>query len=257
MLSQCPACKKQIEVPESVLGKKVRCSGCQAVFVAEAQPPPPPEDEPIDMLEVLPEAPVPKRKQAAPAPKESPNAVDLGFDAAGPASDFSFVDTTKKANVAVRLRATGAANFLRYSVLFAALPTMLQASYPVIIAIMTEKLPTMAIGCGPLLIYAIVVVFLLVGAGCLEKLTSIGLAITGAIISVLFGLGALGTGLVMTLIAGIALFASGGAGGPMLIVAVITTLLTVIEGALLTIAGLRVMLVCFNGDVRAEFGNVD
>ena len=244
-----------------MLGKKVRCSGCQAVFVAEAQPPPQVEDEPIDMLEVLPEAPPPKRKapikKVSAAPKEQSSAVDLAFDTSGPASDFSFVDTTKKTNVAVHLRATAAANFLRYSALFAALPTLLQASYPVIIAILAKAWPAMTLGCAPLLVYAIVMVFLLLGAGCLEKLSSIGLAITGAVISVLFGLAALGTGLVMTVISGLALIAGGGTGGPMLIVAVITTLLTVVEGALLTIAGLRIMLVCFNADVRAAMGNVD
>lgn len=42
----CPECGKEIKAPENVLGKKVRCKGCQATFVArkasaKAAPPKP------------------------------------------------------------------------------------------------------------------------------------------------------------------------------------------------------------------------
>src|SRR5437879_9459558 len=91
MISQCPSCKKQIDVPEAALGKKVRCSGCQAVFVAAASvaaPPPAPalpkpappapkmEIDSLDVLEEITEEPAAKpkkkdtaRKKTEPAPE--------------------------------------------------------------------------------------------------------------------------------------------------------------------------------------------
>ncbi len=36
MIKHCPSCKKQFAMPEGAIGKKVRCAGCQAVFVMEA-----------------------------------------------------------------------------------------------------------------------------------------------------------------------------------------------------------------------------
>ncbi len=45
----CPKCQKQSNVPESNIGKRVRCSGCQAIVLVSAPdadlppvPPPPP-----------------------------------------------------------------------------------------------------------------------------------------------------------------------------------------------------------------------
>jgi hypothetical protein len=38
----CDACKKGLKIPNTVLGKKIKCPSCGAVFVAQ-QPPPPPE----------------------------------------------------------------------------------------------------------------------------------------------------------------------------------------------------------------------
>jgi predicted Zn finger-like uncharacterized protein len=50
---QCPQCSRQLGVPDTLIGKKVKCPSCQTVFTAEepgaaaAAPPPPPlaEDE--------------------------------------------------------------------------------------------------------------------------------------------------------------------------------------------------------------------
>lgn len=258
MLSQCPACKKQIEVPPSVLGKKVRCSGCQAVFVAEA-PPPPKEEEPLDMLEVLPEKPAapqkkPVAKKPAPKPKESESSLDF-TNAADPKSEFSFVESTKKVNPGVQLRTSTAASFLRYTALYAILPTLLQTAYPIILAVVAHSLPAMAIGCVPLVTYMISVIFILIGAGSLQNMTSLAMALTGAIISLLIGIAALALAGIMAVIVAIALYAGGG--GPLQIVAVAMVLLTFIQGALSIWGGLRVMLVCFNSDVRAEMASDD
>ena len=38
ILIVCPECDKQIKAPDNVLGKKVRCKSCQAVFVAKKSP---------------------------------------------------------------------------------------------------------------------------------------------------------------------------------------------------------------------------
>src|SRR5262249_51769718 len=58
----CPSCGKSIKVPENVLGKKIRCTGCKEVFQAQA-------DE--DVVEVVDEVEEPARKpakSAKPAP---------------------------------------------------------------------------------------------------------------------------------------------------------------------------------------------
>src|SRR5262245_63953093 len=53
---QCPNCNRQLGVPDTLVGKKVKCPSCQTVFTAEqpgaapAVPPPPPpleEEEPV------------------------------------------------------------------------------------------------------------------------------------------------------------------------------------------------------------------
>lgn len=43
-ITTCPECTKQLRVPDDLIGRKVRCPGCSAMFTAEAAaaPPPPP-----------------------------------------------------------------------------------------------------------------------------------------------------------------------------------------------------------------------
>lgn len=50
-ITTCPECSKQLRVPDDLIGRKVRCPGCSAMFTAEAAaeppappPPPPPRD---------------------------------------------------------------------------------------------------------------------------------------------------------------------------------------------------------------------
>jgi hypothetical protein len=42
----CPNCQKTLRLPENMLGKRVRCPGCQETFVAAA-----PEEEPVEPVE--------------------------------------------------------------------------------------------------------------------------------------------------------------------------------------------------------------
>src|SRR5262245_30217625 len=50
----CPSCQAFLQLPDSILGRRVRCPGCKKVFVAEAEqqvqevtPPEPKRSEPI------------------------------------------------------------------------------------------------------------------------------------------------------------------------------------------------------------------
>jgi predicted Zn finger-like uncharacterized protein len=79
----CPSCQKQLKVPDTAVGKKVRCPNCNGVFqavpeateIVEAQakqprpsppPPPPPEDRPRRRREEEEEVPSPPRKRREP-----------------------------------------------------------------------------------------------------------------------------------------------------------------------------------------------
>jgi hypothetical protein len=41
MLSHCPHCQQQVNIPEQLFGQRVRCPLCQQVFVAEGEEAPP------------------------------------------------------------------------------------------------------------------------------------------------------------------------------------------------------------------------
>ena len=61
MMIQCPSCQKMYNVPETMMGKQVRCKGCSEVFavVPQGQTPPPAAPQP--------QAPPPPALQDAPA----------------------------------------------------------------------------------------------------------------------------------------------------------------------------------------------
>ena len=50
VISQCPECSCKVAVPEALLGKRVRCTKCQGIFVvgppADESPSPPPSRSP-------------------------------------------------------------------------------------------------------------------------------------------------------------------------------------------------------------------
>lgn len=67
---KCPSCEKTLKVPESVLGKKVKCKACEEVFVAE-----PADDEPRPKKAAGKAAkPAAKPKKEEPKPEEKPAA---------------------------------------------------------------------------------------------------------------------------------------------------------------------------------------
>src|SRR5436309_8813411 len=35
--THCPSCKRLVKVPDELLGRKVRCPGCQSVFTAQSE----------------------------------------------------------------------------------------------------------------------------------------------------------------------------------------------------------------------------
>src|SRR5438552_12780049 len=44
--TKCPTCKRTLEIPDELMGKKVRCPSCKVVFLATAGgTPPPPKTE--------------------------------------------------------------------------------------------------------------------------------------------------------------------------------------------------------------------
>jgi hypothetical protein len=65
---KCPSCEKALKVPESVLGKKVKCKACEEVFVAER----PGGAKPAKKAAVSaskPGGPKPKKEEPRPEPK--------------------------------------------------------------------------------------------------------------------------------------------------------------------------------------------
>src|SRR5689334_11378419 len=76
ILTQCPGCSQKLSVPESALGKKVRCQACSAVFVAEAPKSEPPA-APVEAIAPPPPAPV---KTEAPPTASAPTAITADVD---------------------------------------------------------------------------------------------------------------------------------------------------------------------------------
>ncbi len=330
MISTCPSCKNQIEVPATALGKKVRCSGCQAVFVVEAgaavapaPPPPPPapppvsaparapdppparkkstdapankskkpkpEPEPFDEIEFLPDEPVkapkkkvePVKKKAAPKPaaaddpfnfaagnaakkkapdkKKPPEKPKLGkpenaFDfinsasQAGPAADFGFAEAKKKTNVGIQLRASSAASFMRFGVIFSVVPTMAQVGLPIAFGMNREEYAIFSVGCCPLLMFLFAAVFVMLGARALDRLSSFGMAIFGANVSLLIGLANLALAVAMVVV--VVIIATQGWSN-IASFAVVAAFLSFIQGFLSLWGGIRGALVSMNGEVRA------
>lgn len=88
----CPECDKEMKAPANAEGKKVRCKGCDAIFVAR------PDVDELEELEELPEKP--KKKPAAkkpappPPPAKKPGRSDL--DAEEGAYGMTFEDLSNR-----------------------------------------------------------------------------------------------------------------------------------------------------------------
>ncbi|TMQ32067.1 MAG: hypothetical protein E6K70_20560 [Planctomycetota bacterium] len=87
MIIDCPSCSRKLRVPDSLLGKQVRCPTCGHQFEAaaaagasapeaEAQPAPPPLDAPLN-LELEAPSPASDPTREAPAPPVTPRPATL------------------------------------------------------------------------------------------------------------------------------------------------------------------------------------
>src|SRR5688572_8801241 len=70
----CPKCEKQLNLPDTSRGKRVRCMGCQEIVLASTEPP-------------LPAAPPQPRRVAPPPAPEPPDFVDEPAADPGPVPD--------------------------------------------------------------------------------------------------------------------------------------------------------------------------
>lgn len=85
---KCPSCEKTLKVPESVLGKRVKCKACEEVFVAERADdgPRPKKAKPAAKPKKEETKPEPaEEKTAAPAPYKFADDDDEGDGGATPA----------------------------------------------------------------------------------------------------------------------------------------------------------------------------
>src|SRR5438445_13374007 len=92
MIIDCPSCSRKLRVPDSLLGKQVRCPTCGHQFEAaaaagasapeaEAQPTAPPLDVPLN-LELEATSPATEPTREAPAPPTTPCPAKLSYDEA-------------------------------------------------------------------------------------------------------------------------------------------------------------------------------
>lgn len=65
----CPTCAKDYQVGENLIGKKIRCKNCQAVFVAELNPKAKIKDE--EPIDVEPEETNKDKKASSPGKSKS------------------------------------------------------------------------------------------------------------------------------------------------------------------------------------------
>jgi len=60
----CPSCRKPLRLPENMLGKQVRCPGCQNVFTAASPEEPPQPAEELESVQERPsQRPRPRREE--------------------------------------------------------------------------------------------------------------------------------------------------------------------------------------------------
>ncbi len=289
MISKCPSCQAPIQVPPEAVGKKVRCTGCQAIFVIEPEPvtaPPPPPVKRHAKEEIKPKkikkttdadmkpAPPPKNVEPKtkpieaikkeepkkkPAPKQaSGNPFDFGGGSvapAGPAADFSFApQPADQVNRGVRLRARAAASFMNYGVAYALIPVLVQIAYSVVMTLALEKPIFAAVGCCALSLYIVAAVLIVIGARQLEKMRSFGMAITGAIFSLFLALGGLLPSVGLSVLLGLAIVAGIFVINPGTLLAMGVIVLCFIQFIFSFWGGIRTIMVLMNAEVRKAMG---
>ncbi len=186
----CPSCNRAIAVPATAIGKKVRCSGCQAVFRIE--------EDGMSPASVSMEAPLPTNVPVPPPPKPAPaGAFAFGDDssASEPTSNLDFSEQESRLNAGVRLRVNRLSNLLS---LGGAL-TVCLAFYAVVrgfvIAGFTGSIMPFFGSIVTATFLATFGVLIIIGAGSLSRFRSKGFGMTAAILAILVGLlGFLGLG---------------------------------------------------------------
>jgi hypothetical protein len=79
-ITSCPTCDKKLKLPENLMGKTVRCPGCNVMFTAQPDAPAAPREQPAPREEPVarrPAAPAPHResladRRPAPLPRREP-----------------------------------------------------------------------------------------------------------------------------------------------------------------------------------------
>jgi predicted Zn finger-like uncharacterized protein len=254
MTDQCPSCKKQFAVPEAAIGKKVRCSGCQAVFVVAA-PPPAAATEMLDVLEEIIDEPpakvakkkTPAKKKGTPAPPTSAPADDNPFALPGgtaggadAAASLDFSSEEPRLNAGVRMRIAGAGRMM-----------MMGAGMSLVLSLLMVVNAMFARALGGLIaagiIYVIAIVIILC-ARSLNVLRSRGLGVTAAILCLLVSLAGLGGAITALLL----LIASFNAGAMNAVIGTIALVLGVVSLAQLVNClwgGISTLLFIFRDDV--------
>ena len=94
----CPNCDKAMKVPDTAVGKKIRCKGCEHVFVVPEPPPPAAKALPSEFRKAAPgKAKAAKKKAEEPPPEEEP--LPVAADAPLPFKDDDDEDGPKEYGV--------------------------------------------------------------------------------------------------------------------------------------------------------------
>lgn len=240
MISHCPSCAKQIEVPEAARGKKVRCSGCQAVFAVEAAA------APKSPQEVKKPANAPKKPEAddaeSPFSFEGPSPLADATEAGAEPSNLDFSTQEPQLNVGVRLKVRRAAGLMHFGVFICILQSLLTTIVALIISggnpifYMLGNIPAVIV-----MIFGIVV---LLGSQALAELRSRVLCIVAGIFCLLIALPGFGS----LSLEGYAFFVA----GPHL-VRTPTACVVVVSSIYCFLGGVYALLIVFRADVTEAF----
>jgi hypothetical protein len=209
MLIACPSCQRQLNIPDNAAGKQVRCPApdCGTIFTVSALP-----------TSAVPLRPVPVPAASRPQPAAGGAPFDFGGGGVvGPEADFGFTahDDGGLKGIGLRTRVNRAAGWLNMAAGSLVLFTLASIGLHIgrFLMFRTQEMAWVALGVGICLSllalpFAILIV---IGGRFLSRSRRWGFAMTGTIVSLVFGvlsvLGLLGwtVGLV---IAGIAVAAS-------------------------------------------------
>ena len=190
----CPSCGRALNIGDNLAGARVRCPGCQTIFQAPTAVPAAPVAPPAARVARPPAPP------ASPAPAAaSDNPFDFGGGASpaapAPGAAFANLEDDSPERQRLRRRARWAASAMyRAIVALIAIPLFCFVLNLFIGGAMGASGGQIVVfGCiGFMIIVAVLalpVTFMWIGGRCLERHSSAGLAITGAIFAILAGSG--------------------------------------------------------------------